>query len=302
MLTVGSSLGGLVVWAFGRDAAYLADAASFLASAALVIQIRRRFSEARPEHLEHPGLIRASREAFGYARRDHRVLALLTVKGGFGVGGGVIALVPVLALQVFQAGDRGTGILYGFRGVGIVLGPFLVRRFVKGNDLRTVFWAISAAFAIFGLSYAGAAWMPTVYLAGMFILVAHLGGGMQWTLSTYALQVIVPDRIRGRIFAFDEALISVTIAASATLAGWAAEYVNVRIVLFGLALVACAYALVWTAATTKVRRSLTAPIVERASARAQPAGGAGGEDPGPGESGGSGEPPAGPDPAVGGAS
>ena len=125
---------------------------------------------------------------------------------------------------------------------------------------------------------------------------------MQWTLSTYALQVIVPDRIRGRIFAFDEALISVTIAASATLAGWAAEYVNVRIVLFGLALVACAYALVWTAATTKVRRSLTAPIVERASARAQPAGGAGGEDPGPGESGGSGEPPAGPDPAVGGAS
>jgi hypothetical protein len=124
--------------------------------------------------------------------------------------------------------------------------------------MRTVFWAISAAFAIFGLSYAGAVWMPGVYLAGLLVLVGHLGGGMQWTLSTYALQVIVPDRIRGRIFAFDEALISVTIAVSATLAGWAAEFFDVRVVMFGLALVGCVYAVVWTAATRRIRRSFGA--------------------------------------------
>jgi MFS family permease len=267
MLAIGSSVGGLVVAAFGRNAGYIGDAASFFVSALLVLQIRRRFAEPREEHVEHPGLFRASRETFQYARKDHRVLALLTVKGGFGLGGGVIALLPLMSFEVFNAGDRGTGILYGFRGVGIVLGPFLVRRFIKDDDLRTVFWGIAAAFAVFALSYGATAWMPGLYLAGAFVLVGHLGGGVQWTLSSYALQVIVPDRIRGRIFAFDEALISVTLAASATLAGWAAESFAVRHVMFGLACVAGVYAVVWTLATRGIRRSVRP---ERSSAVSRP--------------------------------
>jgi MFS family permease len=266
MLSVGSSLGGVVVAAFGREAGYLADAASFLVSAAFVLRIRRPFSERSGVHEEHPGLVEASRETFRYARRDHRVLALLTVKSGFGLGGGVIALLPVLALAVFEAGSRGIGILYAFRGIGIVLGPFLVGPFIKDDDLRTVFWAIAGAFAIFASSYAFVPWMPGPYLAGALVLTAHLGGGIQWTLSSYALQVIVPDRIRGRIFAFDEALISVTIAVSATLAGWVAEFVDVRVVMLGLACVSALYAVVWTVATKGVRRSLR-PEVRRAAER-----------------------------------
>ena len=68
--------------------------------------------------------------------------------------------------------------------------------------------------------------------------------------------MIVPDRIRGRIFAFDEALISLTLAASAGLAGWAAEYFDVRHVMFGLACVAGAYSVIWTLGTGKIRRSI----------------------------------------------
>jgi len=259
MLTVGSAVGGLVVAAFGREAGYLGDAASFFVSAALVSQIRHPFSEARRDGHEHPGLVEATRETLGYAKRDHRVLALLTVKAGFGLGAGVIALLPVLAFQVFHAGDRGTGILYAFRGVGIVLGPFLVRPFVREDDLRTVFWGIACSFAVFGISYAFVPWMSSIYLAGTFVLLGHLGGGGQWTLSSFALQLIVPDHIRGRIFGFDEALISLTVALSATLAGWASDWFDVRTVMIGLAVVASSYAVIWTVATGRVRRSLPRP-------------------------------------------
>jgi MFS family permease len=262
MLAVGASIGGLVVAAFGRKAGYIGDAASFFVSAAMVAQIRRPFSEPRERHVEHPGLLEASRETFRYARQDHRVMALLTVKGGFGLGAGVIALLPVLSFEVFLAGDRGTGILYGFRGVGIVLGPFLVRRFIKEDDLGTVFWGIAAAFVAFAATYAAVPLMPSIYLSGVFVLAGHLGGGVQWTLSSYALQVIVPDHIRGRVFAFDEALISVTLAASAALAGWAADVFDVRIVMLGLACVAGLYAVVWTVATTNVRRSIRQGIAK----------------------------------------
>jgi MFS family permease len=256
MLTVGSALGGLVVSAFGREAAYLADAASFLVSALLITQIRRPFAEPREPHHEHPGFLQATQETIRYARKDRRVLALLTVKGGFGLGAGVIALLPVLALQVYGAGDRGTGILLAFRGVGIVLGPFLVRPFLRDDDLRTMFLAIAASFAVFGLSYALVPWMATIYLAGVLILVGHLGGGLQWTLSTYGLQLLVPDHIRGRILAFDQGLIQLTVAGSAILAGWIADFVDVRFVMLGLAGVAGSYALIWTLATTGIRRSL----------------------------------------------
>ena len=256
MLAVGSALGGLVVAAFGRGAGYIGDAASFLVSAGLILQIRARFSEPREAHHEHPSMLEATREALRYAREDKRVLSLLSVKAGFGLGGGVVALLPVLAFTVFHEADRGTGILYAFRGAGVLIGPFLARRFIRDDDLTAMFWGISASFAIYGLSYAVVPWMPTIYLAGLFVMVGHFGGGAQWTLSSYGLQVIVPDRIRGRIFAFDEGLITLTLAFSATLAGWVADVVSVKVVMLGLAAVTMTYTVVWTLATRKIRRSL----------------------------------------------
>jgi MFS family permease len=262
MLAVGAALGGLVVAAFGRGAGYIGDAASFFVSASLIVQIRRPFSERREQHQEHPGLVEATREAVRYAKRDHRVLALLTVKGGVGLGAGVVALLPLLAYQAFHAGDRGTGILYGFRGIGVLVGPFLARRLIRDEDLPSIFSTISLSLAIYGLSYAFVAWMPEIYLAGAFVFLGHLGGGAQWTLSSYGLQLIVPDDIRGRIFAFDEGMITFTVAVSALVAGAVANVVGVRVVMLGLACVILAYAAVWTLATRNVRRSLRAPTAE----------------------------------------
>jgi MFS family permease len=256
MLALGSAIGGLVVAAFGRGAGYIGDAVSFLLSALLIVRIRRPFSEPREPHHEHPGLFEATREAIRYARQDRRVLAMLTVKGGFGLGGGVVALLPLLAFTVYHTGDWGTGILYGFRGVGVFLGPFLARRFIGDDDLHALFWAISLSFLVYGASYAVVPWMPTIFLAGTFVFIGHLGGGAQWTLSSYALQVIVPDHIRGRIFAFDEGFITLTIAVSATLAGWISDAVDVRIVMLGLSGVTLVYTVLWTMATRGVRRSL----------------------------------------------
>src|SRR5207247_8412588 len=135
------------------------------------------FSERGTEEHEHPGLIRASAEAIDYARKDHRVLALLTVKGGFGLGAGVVALLPVLAFTVFKAGDGGTGILYGFRGLGVLIGPFLARRFIRDDNLQGLFWGISISFALYGACYAFVPWMPVILLSGALVLVGHLGGG-----------------------------------------------------------------------------------------------------------------------------
>ena len=251
MLAVGGALGGLVAALFGRDTAFVGDAVSFGISGILLLRIHRRFSERR-EHEEHHGIVEATRETVRYARRDHRVLALLTVKGGFGLGAGVIGLLPILALEVFHAGDEGTGLLWGFRGIGALVGPFLARRFTR--DLRSLFAAVGVSFAVYGVFYATVPLMPTLWLAALFVLLAHLGGGAQWTLSTYGLQVIVPDRIRGRVFAFDFGLVTLTLAGSILAAGWAADRFDPRAVMLVMAAVALTYAVVWSAVTTGIRR------------------------------------------------
>jgi MFS family permease len=258
MLAVGAALGGLVVAAFGREVGYAADALSFFVSALLVLGIRRPMAEPSERH-EHPGLAEATREAFRFARRDRRVMALLTVKGGVGFSAGMVGLLPVLALDVFRAGDRGTGILLACRGVGVVLAPFLIRRLMRGDDLRPLFLAIPVAFVVYGSFYAGAAWAPTLATAGVLVAVAHLGGGAHWTLSTYALQLIVPDHVRGRIFAFDYGLVTFTIALSATVGGYVVQLLDVRSVMFAMAGLAVAYAVIWFAATSRLRAAAPSP-------------------------------------------
>src|SRR6058998_1253827 len=59
MLAVGAALGGIVSTVFGRDTAFMVDAASFAVSALLLAGIRRLFSEDRTGE-EHVGITRAS--------------------------------------------------------------------------------------------------------------------------------------------------------------------------------------------------------------------------------------------------
>jgi MFS family permease len=254
MLAVGAALGGIAAAKLGSDAAIVIDAVSFAVSAILIASVHRSFSEAIGRQEEHPGILEATRETIRYAAKDHRVLALLAVKAGFGLGAGVLVLIPVFANDVFRGGEVAIGLLMAARGVGALVGPF-VGRSALGEGDRRLFGVISVALAVFGIGYALFGLAPTLLVAMPVVAVAHLGGGSQWTLSSYGLQRIVPDRIRGRIFAFDGALITATFAASSVATGYLADVFGARPVATGLGLIGLAYAGVWTWLTTNVRRA-----------------------------------------------
>jgi len=253
MLAVGAALGGVVSAALGRDAAFAIDAVSFALSAVLIWRIRSSLNEDR-RSVDEPGLVRATVETARYARRDHRVLALLGVKAGFGLAAGVLVLISIFAVEVFDSGEIGIGILMSARGLGALIGPFLGRRFAGPED-RYLFTAIGGALVVFGSGYALLGVMPSLVLAAAAVAFAHLGGGAQWTLSSYGLQRVVPDRIRGRIFSFDNALVTLTFTISSVVTGWAASEFGPRPTAVGLGLVAVAYAAAWAWLTTDVRRA-----------------------------------------------
>jgi predicted MFS family arabinose efflux permease len=254
MLAVGAGLGGVGSGAFGADTAFLVDAVSFLVSAALLMSIRRRFSESRHETTEHPSAIDATRETWRFARRDRRVLSLLAVKFGFGAAAGLLALIPVMALDVFKSGNVGFGLLMAARGVGALIGPFLGHR-IAGPGHRRLFPAIGLSLAVFGLGYMALGAAPSLAIAAVTICVAHLGGGSQWMLSTYGLQVLVPDHIRGRIFGFDYMLVTLSLAVSAVVASAVADHIGAPITVTILGGVALIWAMVWLVLSRGVRRT-----------------------------------------------
>ena len=253
MLTVGAALGGAATMVLGRDASFVVDTFSFLLSAWLLWRIRTPFSEEREGDHARPPLLESMRETLHYARNHPRVLGLLTVKGGYGLGAGVVAMLSVFGREVFQAGALGIGLLFAARGVGALLGPFAIRGVLKTDDAR--YQSIAFCVLAFGAGYAALAFSPTLG-AGIFaIAFAHLGGGAAWQVSTYGLQREVPDFIRGRVFSADYGFVTLTMALSGLAAGIASDQFGPAAATLGTASVCIVFGLVWSIATWRLWRA-----------------------------------------------
>jgi hypothetical protein len=252
MLAVGAALGGLGAALFGPSACFVLDAATFGFSALLLSRCRTPFQQAR-EAGEHPGFGAAVREAVAFTRTDRSVLALLTVKPGVAFANGSLVLFPLLATEVFHEGATGTGLLYAARGLGALTGPLLLGS--RGRDGAALWWTLAAAVSACGTLYVLVAVAPVFWLAVALVACAHLGGGANWTVSTYGLQKRVPDRVLGRISSADFMLVTLVIALNQIVAGVLSEVVGTRLLIGCFGAASVAYAAVWLTATRNLRRT-----------------------------------------------
>ena len=243
MLAVGAALGGFVTMTFGRNVSFVVDALTFLISALIVRSIKVEFSEAATREREHPPFGQSIRETFAYARKHKRVLALLTSKSGFGIGGGAVAMLSVFGREVFRGGATAIGLLYATRGIGALLGPFIVRGTSRTPDSQ--YRKIPLAGALFGLGYIGLAYSPTLAIGAIMVGLGHLGGGAQWQTSTYGLQREVPDHIRGRVFAADYGLVTLTMSVSSLLSGFLADRIGAVTATAAIASLAVVWSVIW---------------------------------------------------------
>jgi len=257
MLAVGAALGGLVSTVFGRDAAFIANAVSFVAAALFVSLIRRPMQLARDPSKERPRMrpIADMHEAFSYARKDHAILALLASKATFSMGAGIVGLLAVLATKDLHGGDGATGILIAARGIGVAAGPLIAARLV-GPSLARVLLLCGGSGLAFGACYLGLSVAPALWMAAVLALLAHLGGGAQWTLSTYGLQRRAPDHIRGRIIAGDFGIVTLIITLSNLAAGALAGLVGARWAIAVFAIISLASAATYLVVTRGLRAGL----------------------------------------------
>ena len=219
MLTLGAVVGGVITGWFGTDVAFVLDAATYLLSAALIYSVRlpkRPRRERQKLSLSRILGITDTIAGAQYVRERPRVLALLLVKPAWGIGGGILTLLAVFGERIFPVGKSaatGIGVLFAARGIGTAVGPIVARR-ISGEGDRRMQITIGIAFLIGGIFYAAFGSTPSFVFALIFLGTAHMGGSILWVFSTVLLQRSVEDDFRGRVFAAELALLTLTMAAS----------------------------------------------------------------------------------------
>jgi MFS family permease len=230
-LMVGAAVGGVVAAVLGRNAAFILNALSFLASAILISGMR--FDEPHAEvstALRLRDLVDFSPvlEGISYIRSHRTLLPAVFAKAGELMIGPSWVIFTVLGTHEFAMHGHGMdaaagamlgmSILLGGRGLGALVGPLIAARWAGQNDRRLRlgillgYLTIATGYTILGVS-------RSVWMAAACATVAHAGGSTVWVFSTTLLQIHTDDRFRGRVFSADLGLGSFTFATTAYLCG-----------------------------------------------------------------------------------
>jgi MFS family permease len=263
-LVIGASVGGVVAAFFGRETVFVLNALSFLASAILIAGMR--FAEPHAESaapLRGRDLVDFSPvvEGIRYIRRHRTLFPAVFAKAGELMVGPSWVIFTVMGAREFAvhrpgintAGGAmlGMSILLGGRGVGALAGPLISARWAGQRDHRLRlgilfgYLLISAGYGVLGAS-------RSVWMAAVCAMIAHAGGSTVWVFSTTLLQLHSEDRFRGRVFAADLGLGSLTFAVTAYLAGVFLDFgFSARTVAVGTGLVMLIPAALFAYATRK---------------------------------------------------
>jgi predicted MFS family arabinose efflux permease len=194
--TVGPAIGGLAVLALGPRHAMFLDAATFLASASLVIGIGAR-GATRARHTSIREVTSDLSEGARFLRRERVLRSLIASRAATVLGAAaIIALLVGYIRDDLHRGAGSYGVALALGGIGtVVLSVALARR---GAAVHRARWLLFAAAS--PAVYAVMAFKPSFAV----LLVLMLVNGASITgLALYDDMVVAertPDEARGRVF------------------------------------------------------------------------------------------------------
>ncbi len=237
-----SGVAGAVISLVGTEGAFTLNAATFLASAALLVRLHV------PLHAKFLG-VEAGRKLGGYladaqaglryAVRDPFVSRLLPVQAlaSFATGA-TSALLVVLSERHLGLPPSAFAWLIGAIGVGALVGPLIPNALAR--DYRDARW-LFVPYVVRGIGDVLLAVFTPLPFALLILFVYGLNTSTGMVVFGSTVQGAVPDQIRGRVFALLDVTWSAMRLLSLGLGGLAVDAVGVRAVFWtGGALLALA--------------------------------------------------------------
>jgi predicted MFS family arabinose efflux permease len=239
-LVAGPAVAGLLIARIGAAGVYWIDVASFGAALAAVLGL----PALRPSGGgTRPG-IRSMVEGLRFLRGRQALQGTLIVDLDAMIFGMPRALFPAIGINQFHGGATAVGYLYAAPGAGALLGGLLtgwaprVRRQGLAVLVAVIFWGL--AVAAFGLS----PWLP---LALGLLAVAGAADVVSAVFRGTILQLETPDRLGGRLWSIQTAVVTGGPRLGDAEAGMVAALAGVKasVVSGGLACVAGAALIGW---------------------------------------------------------
>ena len=242
LMSLGAALGGWTSAHVGYAAAFVINAASFLASAYSVWLVPD--AETRQQPADDAPLQRKSRytgywtdmrEGWSYIVSHAPVATILGTNIIWAVGGGASNLIADrLGALVFAdangiSPDSAVAALYFAAGMGLFLGMMIARRAgayfqVRQQTIGFIGWSLFAQGIIFGLS----GLMPTLWASCVLLMFSRVLLGAEFAVQETLLMRLVPDNLRGRVSTTDRAGEMLIWTFSTGLAGWSLHSITPR--------------------------------------------------------------------------
>ena len=254
---VSPAIGGVAIAIFGTAFVIAAGALGFAAMflVLLTLDIEAPPSTARRE------VLRELADSVAYIARTRlfAALILLTYATSF-FGFAYVFLMPLMAVEL-DVGSASLGFLYSMLGIGAVSGTLLTFRLQRVLTLGRITLGGSIGSSLFILAFALS---PAYPLSVALVFGAGLCNSMFMITSMTALQLRVPDALRGRVMGIHSITFSL-IALGGLFGGAVANASDVRVAVALGALLLAASTLTVALTQPEVRR-LRAPAAAASAA------------------------------------
>jgi MFS family permease len=221
---VGPALGGLLLAVTSPGTVFAATATAFVWSALNVARIR-----ADPPTREEAGEEALHREALAGFRTIFGTPSLRLVVGLYSaqtlVAGALNVLVVVAAIELFDLGRSGPGLLNSAIGIGGLIGAAVALALVGLRGLGTAF---ALGLVLWGLPLAFMGGWPTTAGAIAFLGLLGIGNTLVDVSGLTLLQRTAPPAVLARVFGVLESLVVGTLGLGAILAPVLVALLGVR--------------------------------------------------------------------------
>lgn len=194
----GPAIMGLLIAAFTVTGAYTLSVLLYLCAILCMFGVERSRSSAKDAPKK--ALLADIGEGFSYIAHNRPVLITLA----FGLVPMFLAMpfqniLVVLAEQAWQADESGLGTLMAVGGIGGVLGSIWI---VKRGDKPQRFRLMIGSTIAFGIFLGITAQVTNFYLAFIPLLLANMCASASQTVNNATVQLLVDDKVRGRMSSF----------------------------------------------------------------------------------------------------
>jgi MFS family permease len=212
----GPALAGLLIATAGVGICFLLNAVSFLAVVGALLLMRDSELYAINRGSKNPTLLRGVGEGLAYAWKTptvRLVLLLMLVIATLAINFNV--LLPVLAAHTLRSGPEVFGILSASFGVGALAGALTAAALARASLKLLLAGAVG-----FGISLLALAPERTVWAACAALVLTGFTFSLYGSQSNSSLQMVVPDRLRGRVLSLYGYVFFGTAPIGGLFAGW----------------------------------------------------------------------------------